>query len=277
MIWLNGELLSDDASIAATSAGTLLGWGVFTTIGVWNGRPFALDLHLQRLRHDAAKAQIEYSINDEILAQGVQTVLAANDIVRGLARITITRRGDNRWNRSSGSDVSVAAQQLASSTRNADLRVGISPFRLHSQRATSGIKTTSYLDHQLAWLEAQSRGFDEAILRNERDEICEGARSNIFWVRDKTLCTPHLSSGCLPGIARSLLLKWAREANIETHEDRFFLDDISAADDVFLSSAALGLRDVREVVGETTKVFASEGEVFSRLQKRWQQEVDSSD
>ncbi|HVF85685.1 MAG TPA: aminotransferase class IV [Abditibacteriaceae bacterium] len=273
MIWLNHELLPDDAPIAATSAGTLLGWGVFTTIGVWNQRPFVLDLHLQRLRHDAAKAQIEYSIADETLAQAVQDVLAANDIARGLARITVTQRGDHRWNRSSGSDVSVVAQKLASSTRLDGLRISLSPFRLYSQRATSGIKTTSYLDHQMAWMEAQSRGFDEALLRNERDEICEGARSNIFWVRDRTLCTPHLSTGCLPGIARALLLKWAAEEGIETREDRFVLDDLVAADEVFLSSASVGPRCVC-VVCETTKLLA-QGEVFSQLQKRWQQEVDN--
>lgn len=273
MIWLNGELCPDDAPIAATSAGTLLGWGVFTTIGVWNAKPFALDLHLQRLRHDAAKTRIEYSLDDETLAQAVQDVLAANDIVRGLARITITQCGDGRWNNSLGSDVSVVAQKLPTSTRLHDLRVALSPFRLHSGRATAGIKTTSYLDHQMTWLEAQSRGFDEAFVLNERDEICEGARSNIFWVRDQTLCTPHLSSGCLPGIARALLLKWAREDNIETREDRFTLNDLLAADEVFLSSAAVGLRSVREIICETTKVFAT-GEVSSRLQNRWRQEVD---
>lgn len=272
MLWLNGKLLPDNAQIAATSAATLVGWGVFTTIGVWNTKPFALDSHLERLRHDAAKAQIEYSITDETLAQAVNDVLAANDIKRGLARITITQRGDGRWNDSSGSDVSIVSQKLPTSTRLHDLRVTLSPFRLHSERATSGIKTTSYLDYQMAWMEAQSRGFDEVILLNERDEICEGARSNIFWVRGQTLCTPHLSSGCLPGIARALLLNWAHEENIETREDHFSLTDLLAADELFFSSAAVGLRLVRELSCETTKVFAQQ-EVSWRLQTRWQQEV----
>lgn len=275
MLWLNGELWPDDAPIAATSAGTLLGWGVFTTIGVWKGRPFALDLHLQRLQHDAAKTQIEYSMSDAIVAQAVQDVLAANNIERGLARITITQRGDGRWNYSSDSDVSIAAQNFPPSARTNNLRVALSPFRLHSRRATSGLKTTSYLDHQLAWMEAQKRGFDEAVLLNEREEICEGARSNIFWVRDQTLCTPHGSSGCLPGIARALLLRWARQEKIETREERFSLDELLAADEVFLSSAATGPRCVREVVGETTKVFAPKGEVSSRLQSRWEDAVNS--
>jgi len=270
MIWLNGELL-DEALVEASSAGALLGWGVFTTIGMWNTKPFALDLHLERLRHDAAKAQIEYSIADETLAQAVQQVIKSNDIVRGLARITVTQRGDGRWNNSGGSDVSIVAL-LPSSTRLNDLRVALSPFRLHSQRATSGLKTTSYLDYQMAWMEAQSRGFDEVILLNERDEICEGARSNIFWVRGQTLCTPHLSSGCLPGIARALLLKWAHEENIETREDRFSLTDLLAADELFFSSAAVGLRPVCELSCETTQMF-SQREVSWRLQTRWQQEV----
>lgn len=271
MIWLNGELL-DEALVEASSAGALLGWGAFTTIGVWNSRPFVLDLHLQRLRHNAEKLQIEYSNSDESLTKALNATIQANHIERGMARITITKRGDGRWNTSSGSDVSIQAKKLPTNTQSESLRVTLSPFRLHSQRATSGLKTTSYLDYQMAWMEAQSRGFDEVILLNERDEICEGARSNIFWVRGQTLCTPHLSSGCLPGIARALLLKWAHEENIETREDRFSLTDLLAADELFFSSAAVGLRPVRELSCETTQMF-SQREVSLRLQTRWQQEV----
>jgi branched-subunit amino acid aminotransferase/4-amino-4-deoxychorismate lyase len=59
-LWFNGQFLrGEDAHVCASSAGTLLGWGVFTTIGVWNGQPFALPQHLRRLRHDAARVSLE--------------------------------------------------------------------------------------------------------------------------------------------------------------------------------------------------------------------------
>ncbi len=276
MIWLNNRLIADDeAQIAATSAGNLLGWGVFTTVGVWKARPFALDLHLQRLRHDAQHLQIPLSFDNQTLRDAVQNVIDANSIERGILRLTLTRRGDHRWNTSSESDLSIIAQSV-SSTRLADLRVTLSPFRLHSQRATSGIKTTSYLDHQMAWQEAQNRGFDEAILRNERDEICEGARSNLFWIRDGVLFTPSLETGCLPGIARRLVLDWAHEMQIPTREDRFSLNDILAADDFCFTSAASGLRGVGEIVAEESSQFFNRGKITLQLQACWQEETDTN-
>ncbi len=286
MLWLNGNLRDEnDAPIAVSSAGNLLGWGVFTTIGVWNARPFALDLHLQRLRHDAKIAHIEYSIADETLRQAVRETIDANHVSRGIARLTVSRRGDGRWNKADGSDVCVLAQNMATKNRVNDLRVNdlrvaLSPFVLNSRSAVGGIKTTSYLEHQLAYLDAQNRGCDEAILCNERGEIGEGARANVFWVRDGTLKTPWLQSGCLPGIARHLILGWARESAIPTREESGDLDELLQADEVFFTSSSAGIRGVREVLREIGSarniVFPSAKPVTSQLQKRWQNEVEAA-
>lgn len=277
MIWLNNHLLTEDeAQLPATSAGTLLGWGVFTTVGIWNAHPFALDLHLQRLRHDAQRAHIEYSMPDETLREAVQNVIAANTIERGILRLTLTKRGDNRWNMAEESDLSVMAQKV-SSTGNDGLRVALSPFRVHSQRATTGIKTTSYLDHQMAWADAQSRGFDEAILLNERDEICEGARSNVFWTRDGVLFTPSLESGCLPGIARGLVLDWARQMQISIREERFDVADILAPDELFLTSAATGVRAVGEFFDDESQSHFGAGRMTLQLQACWQEESEKAE
>lgn len=295
-MWLNGRLISShDATIAATSVGALLGWGVFTTIGIWNARPFALDLHFARLRHDAARAQIEYSIDEQTLKNALSEVIFANEIERGMARISITKRGDGRWNTDEGHDISIIAIPLAdaqnsnscvsetarnhdssatSSTRNGDLRLTLSPFRVHSCSATGGLKTTSYLEAQMAWREAQSRGFDETLRLNERDEIAEGVRSNFFFVRDKTLCTPALSSGGLPGIARALTIEWAREEQIAALEDAFFVADLLQADACFLTSAVTGIREVRRFQGAATRDFAPQNPIVARLQKRWRDAVN---
>ena len=193
MLWFNGRF-ADEATSNATSAGALLGWGVFTTIGVWNAQPFALPQHLARLQHDAAHCEIEYSIDDETLDSALHELISRHKITRGMARISITKRGDGRWNTQSGSDVSILVRPIKDETVPA--KITTSPFRMHSKRALCGVKSTSYLDYQLAWNEAQSRGFDEAILLNEQSSVCEGARSNLFWTRDGNLFTPSLSTGC---------------------------------------------------------------------------------
>ena len=267
MLWFNGQF-GEDFSIQATSAGALLGWGVFTTIGVWNAQPFALDQHLARLRHDAAHCEVEYSTDGETLQNAVRELIARQQITRGVARITITKRGDGRWNTQSGSDISIFARSMSDNIASA--KIAQSPFRVHSQRALSGVKSTSYLDYQLAWREAQSRGFDEAILLNQNNHICEGARSNVFWTRGGELFTPALSTGCLPGIARRLVLQWAREENVETHEIEYSINQLRSADGVFLTSAATGIREVAAFGG----FCFSACDLTTSLQNRWREAIE---
>jgi branched-subunit amino acid aminotransferase/4-amino-4-deoxychorismate lyase len=111
-------------------------------------------------------------------------------------RLTVSQRGDGRWNTQIGSDISIIVREISDSYE--PLRVVLSPFRVESRRALSGIKSTSYADYEFAWQDAQARGYDEALLLNSRDEVCEGARSNVFWVRDDVLRTSTTGCGCLP-------------------------------------------------------------------------------
>jgi branched-subunit amino acid aminotransferase/4-amino-4-deoxychorismate lyase len=270
MIWFNGQLV-DDAASAATSAGMLLGWGVFTTIGVWNARPFALQQHLARLKHDAAHCEIEYSIDDATLGNALREVIKRNQIVRGIARITITKRGDGRWNTASGSDVSIVVRPMEDIVTPATIT--FSPFHLHSNRALAGVKSTSNLDYQLAWREAQSRGFDEAILLNQNEHICEGARSNLFWTCNGELFTPSRQTGCLPGIARSLVLRWAQERDVVTHEVELTLDKFFEAKSVFLTSAATGVREVCAFDGRNLPT----NNLISHLQDCWRDAANHGD
>lgn len=280
VIWHNGEFYeSDQNAIAATSAGLTLGWGVFTTIGVQYGHPFALQRHLARLRHDAASTDIEIAYTDSNIQDALTGVLRDNKIDDGIARITLTRRADGRWNSESGSDLTIIAAPRTPLPLSG-LRVMLSPYRLDARRPLAGIKTTSYLEHQWIWREAHERGFDEAIFCNSQSILCEGARSNLFWVRNGDLSTPALSSGCLPGIARTLICEWAFGMGITVREGAFSLQELLAADEVFLTSAASGPRAV-EVFNDGTAEngeeysFASPGDVTRQLQERWEVEVQA--
>jgi branched-chain amino acid aminotransferase len=176
-IWLNGALLpQDEAVIAAHSAGATLGWGVFTTIGVWHGRALATERHVHRLRHDAGRLQIALAFEDDVLRQAVADVLHANSISRGIARITALQRGDGRWNTDSRSHTFIMAKPMTEDTASIrGLRLVLSPFRVEARRATAGIKTTSYLDFQMAWQDAARHGFDEALLCNGMSSGCAAA------------------------------------------------------------------------------------------------------
>ncbi|MBV9469802.1 MAG: aminotransferase class IV [Abitibacteriaceae bacterium] len=286
-IWLNGEIQqSEAATLSATAAGVTLGWGVFTTIGIWHGHPFALERHLSRLRHDAAATDISIAFTDATIQSALHQVVAQNSIQDGYARLTLTRRGDGRWNGDVGSDFSILVAERPPSG-NAAVKLGLSLYRLEARRPLAGVKATAYLGHQWAWREMTAQGFDEAVLCNSQGALCECARANLFWVSRGEVRTPALDSGCLPGIAREIILEWLMEMGIESRQGIFSPHELAGADEVFITTAATGPRAVATYTemdyegtlntAEINRVehsYAAPGPITQLLKERWQQAVD---
>lgn len=257
MIWFNGQLTSN-ARIAATSAGTLLGWGVFTTLAIRGGAPHFWSRHVARLQRDAQAARVDLPFDDAQLRDGLNELLSTLEISDGLARITGTRRGDGRWNAQNGADWSIIA--TPSAIPSEPLRLQISEFRVAANAPLAGVKTTSYLPYLLAGENARDAGFDEALLLCENGWVCETARASIFWARDGALCTPSLDCGCLRGVGRDVALGW-RTAS----EEKWTLDELLGADEAFTVSAT-GVRAVRSI-GE--RDLDAPGDLTRQLQSVW--------
>jgi branched-chain amino acid aminotransferase len=100
----------------------------------------------------------------------------------------------------------------------------------------------------LTWVEeAQQRGLDEVILLNERGEVAECTSANIFVARGNQVWTPPLSSGCLPGVTRDLLLNEVRAPGFTVGEKVLMPADLEAADEVFITSTTRELLPVLEI------------------------------
>ena len=272
ILWFNGALHDENEPLLpANAAGLLLGWGVYSTLGIRRSRAIAAERHFARLRHNATALDIECGLDDDVLRDALQEIIARNAVESGIARLSLTRRGDGRWNRESGGDFTIMAHSAAPPPLNG-LRLALSPYRLDARRALAGIKSTSLMEHQLAWLHAQRHGFDEALLCTAQGALCEGARSNIFWARGGELFTPSLECGCLPGIAREIVLEAAATLGIATHEGAFSLAEISGADEVFVTSATSGPRGVASLhAADEQDSFSAPGPLTQSLQQWWEE------
>jgi branched-chain amino acid aminotransferase len=124
--------------------------------------------------------------------------------------------------------------------------VAVVPWRRNERGALTGLKTTSYGENVLALAYAHDRGADEAIFANTRDELCEGTGSNVFVVRDGLLVTPPLTSGCLAGITRALVLE--RVGAVEEELAVAELDP-SRVEEAFLTSSIRGVQPIAAVDG----------------------------
>ncbi len=261
-IWHNGEL-KQTALIDATSAGVLLGWGVFSTVGIQEGRALWLPNHLRRLRRDAARCEIDIPFSDKEFADGLNAVVGATGVQNGLARLTVSRSDDGRWNAQNGSDFTIMALETAP-VQTRDLRVELG--RAPELGPLAGVKTTSYLPFLWCWREAVGRGFDEAVLFDAQGHVVEAARSSVFWARDGVLETSPLESGALDGVGREVVIQKARQLNIAVREKWLQTRDLKRCDEVFLVSGATGPRSVGSVEGE---VLPPAKPIFEQLHGWW--------
>ncbi len=246
------------ARLPVVSATTLYGRGVFTTLAIYESRPFLWREHFRRLRVHAEALSVDYTaLGDEtaFLAQ-LSRLIEANKVTNGRMRVTLLAR-ENRgvWQSAkphgevSGETSSASSDLLiitgdARPLREGGLNLTVSPYRVNTQSALIGIKSVNYLEHLRAWEEARNRDFDEAVMMNERGEIVSGAMANIFWVTAGKLHTPALSTGGLDGTTRSCVFHLANQLSMPTIEGVYDLSHLTEADEIFLTSSGLGVQMV---------------------------------
>lgn len=240
--WIDGRLLTDPTAPAlpVNDHGIVVGDGVFETVKVVDGQPFALGRHLDRLKRSAAGIALP-EVESHVVTQGIKEVLAAEHLPLGRLRITLT--GGTAPFGSGRSDVPPTVIVAAEPATPGALETTVVsvPWRRNELGALSGLKTTSYAENVVALAEARRRGATEAIFANTQGRLCEGTGTNIFYVVDGELRTPTLASGCLAGVTRALVLEWygAREVDAP-------LEDVECeAAEAFLVST---LRDVQAII-----------------------------
>jgi branched-chain amino acid aminotransferase len=108
----------------------------------------------------------------------------------------------------------------------------------------ANVKSLDYELFAQAYVKAQRGGFDEALLINRNGFIFEASRANIFWVKDRTLYTPPLSSGCLNGITRRQVIKQAVHLKISVKEKELTPAMLKAADAAFLTNSLIGIKPI---------------------------------
>ncbi len=250
MAWLDGELLPlEQARVSVLDHGLVVGDGVFETLRVYQGRPFAWRRHLARL--GASASGLGLPAPDPVrLRAAADAVLEANALQDARLRITMTGGpsppGSHR-DPTVPPTAFVVAFPFERPAPSAD--VVIVPWTRNERGATAGLKTISYAANVRALAYAEARGASEAIFANTQGNLCEATGSNVFVVRDGALATPPASAGCLLGVTRGLLLELAHEAGIPAAERDVELGDLPRADEAFLSSTTREVQPIARVDG----------------------------
>jgi aminodeoxychorismate lyase len=250
VIYLNKVMLeATKARVAPVSSAMLYGRGVFTTVAIYDGKPFLWSAHWQRLKDHAGRLNINcVGANERNVGEAVRKLLAVNQVKDGRARvILLARSGRDVWRAKKESTNKTDLLIMTSEAQKipaAGLSLAVSPYRSNTFSPLVGIKSLNYLAQVLAWEEAQSRDFDEAVMLNERGEIVSATTANIFWAREGTIHTPALSTGALAGVTRGAVIELAAKQFIPVIEGVYDLADLTEADEIFLTSASYGVAPV---------------------------------
>lgn len=244
----------EEVRLSPGQAGLLNGWGLFTTLRVVEGVPFAFERHWKRLSRDALITRCPFPFESEKLLEQLAELLRANNVREGSARIYVIHNNSGFWR---GNEEAPEADLLICSAdlppvRHA-VRLAIREHGRHAASPLAGVKVTSWLNNVWNLAEAQHAGWDEVILLNERGEVSECTAANIFCVQGGRALTPPLASGCLEGVTRSLVLELGPAAGVEVEEQTLFLEDLYCSDEVFISSTNRNVIGVAEIGGHPTK------------------------
>jgi branched-chain amino acid aminotransferase len=244
-VWINGTLVPDDeARISVFDHGLVTGDGVFETVKVAGGVPFALSRHLARLGRSAAGLGLAAPDLDQIRAGAMAVVDSSSKPELARMRITVTGGIAPLGSERGGSPLTAIVALADAKAPAPWCDVVIVPWPRNEHGALSGLKTTSYGENVRALAYAGEHGGSEAMFANTAGNLCEGTGTNVFIVSEGRLITPPLSAGCLAGVTRALVIEWAGAS-----EQDMPLSALADADEAFLTGTTRDVQPIRCVDG----------------------------
>lgn len=251
-LWQNDrpvDAFSIEPSTDRRSSGFWLGDGIFESLLVEEGEIFARRRHMGRLYNALEKIGLNFEWLEERLESALTATLEYFGSKTGQVRVTVLSSGDLL--------LSAREHEIPQSA----IRVLHYPFPKNPFSILAGIKTLSYGENTHALRYAYSRGFDDVLLTNTEGLISESALSNFLAFDGQNWWTPPLSSGCLPGVTRELLIE-----NFSVRERDLHLDDLAEMSALAVTSS---LRDIQEISQFEGHSYPALG-VVDRLREEFQ-------
>jgi branched-chain amino acid aminotransferase len=255
---VNGKLVHrNDAGVSPFDSAVQGGDAVWEGLRLYNGRIFALEEHLARLRSSALALAFERIPPDEHIVEEIRRTLAANRMTDGVhIRLTLTRGVkltsgmDPRLNQS-GPTLIVLAEHKPPVYSKAGLSLVTSTMRRPAPDVLDPkIHHANLLNSILAKIQANAAGADDAIMLDGRGFIAETNATHLFLVQGGTLRTPTLAA-CPEGITRATVLDICRAERISHEVADVSLAELYRADEAFCSGTMGELTGVTRVDGRT--------------------------
>ncbi len=292
---INGVITPiDQAVVSVMDHGFLYGMGLFETFRTYNGQPFLLNRHLERLQAGCESLHIRWQADEEQVRAHIYSLMHANDLKEAYIRYTLSA-GTDILGLPSGAyeqpTVVIYAKELPDTSRRVQLqqehsnilssseleslqqhlsRRSKSLRKLHTLRNTPEgdirLKSLHYMNsilgkQELLQYEDQPATAVEGLMLTSRGEIAEGIVSNLFFVKDNRLHTPSLDTGILPGITRAHVMELAGRIGVPVEEGLYSWENLLAADEIFLTNSIQEIVPVTRLLAEDHSYAVQQQEV----------------
>lgn len=243
IVFLNGEFVPEERAVVSVFDRSFrYGDGLFETMLAVNGNLFRWPQHWARLMNSARAFGFPIPWSPEELQKAARELLGQNSLRNALLRLQISRGSGPRGYAPTGNETPVVVMTAhAAPPRPAPpWKLATVPFRITAD-STLGHKTASRMLHVVAAAHAAAYGAEEALLVSTDGHVCEGASSNVFWIRDGVLGTPPLLPSVLPGVTRAAVLGRARELGVCCEEKLLPVEELNSCEGVFLTLTSRGV------------------------------------
>ena len=256
-IWLDDKLVDEaDAKISVFDHGLLYGDGVFEGIRVYNRRIFELQAHIKRLYESAKAIRLEVPMSRSKLISAVEKTAEANGVIDGYIRLVVTRGvgtlGLNPFVCEDGRLFIIAdnIQLYPEEFYEKGMKViSATTVRNHPLALSPQVKSLNYLNNIMAKIEALDNDVPEAIMYNNEGYVAEATGDNVFIVKNGVIYTPPVEAGALEGITRAVVIKLAKQENLEVVEKNLTKVDLYICDEFFLTGTAAEVIGIVEIDG----------------------------
>ena len=258
-IFLNGKIISDiDANISSADRGFLYGDGIYETLRSYNGKPFKLADHLERMRDSARQLKISFDYTNADIGERINELLEKNHTQDAYIRITLSRgSGGGRLQMDDNIEPTILIQVKPFSPYDSKLydegmSLVVSNYKRSTSCPISRYKSTNLLQSILRKEEANKKSAHETIVLNTDGFVAECVVSNIFMVSAGSVVTPSLDTNILPGITRRIVLDICKNSGILSSEEHFKIDVLIKADEVFITNSLMEIMPVSRI--DDTKI-----------------------
>ena len=243
--YLNGKYVAlDQACLPLNDLGIVRGYGVFDFLRTYNGVPFKLREHVQRLQNSAKLIGLSLPWSTEEIEAIAQDTLEQNNLPEANIRIVVTGGSSTDFITPLGQPSLLVLVTPVSEYPSEYYRQGIKVITVQIERSIPTAKSLNYISAIGALQQAKLTNAVEALYINQQGHVLEGTTTNFFVFRGSQLITPK--DNVLNGITRNVVLELA-ENRFEIVEQPIYYSELSSCDEAFITATNKEIMPVIQV------------------------------